>query len=77
MINSVLRLFPDAVRGHIDGTRRTSEPYIVAPIVDIEGDRAILDLDHARKQPDWTYDDEFSGKSPADRIDERAHYHGE
>ena len=27
---------------------------------------------HLRKQPDWSYGDGWSGKAPADLIDERA-----
>ncbi|MCU1430752.1 MAG: hypothetical protein JWL83_4752 [Actinomycetia bacterium] len=72
VIRSVLELFPDTVAAHIHHSHRASEPYVVAPIVDISGDRAVLDVQHTRKQPDWTYDDTWSGKTPADWIDERA-----
>jgi NADH:ubiquinone oxidoreductase subunit F (NADH-binding) len=74
VIGSVLGSFPDALRQHIDGTRRAVEPYLIAPIVDIEHDRAVLDVQHAAKQPDWTFDETYSGAAPADRIDERAQY---
>jgi hypothetical protein len=47
---------------------------VIAPIVDIDGDRAVLDEQHVAKQPDWTFDTTYSGASPADRIDERAAY---
>jgi NADH:ubiquinone oxidoreductase subunit F (NADH-binding) len=73
---SVLQRFPDAVRRHLEGAARPAEPYVVAPIVDIVDGRAVIDTQHARKQPDWTFDDTYSGASPADRIDERAHYRG-
>jgi hypothetical protein len=71
---SVLQQFPDVVRRHLDGAHRPAEPYLVAPIVDIVDGRAVIDVQHARKQPDWTFDSTYSGASPADRIDERAHY---
>jgi NADH-quinone oxidoreductase subunit F len=74
VISSVVQSFPGALRTHIDGTRHGSEPYVIAPIVDIVGDRAVIDLQHESKQPDWTFDATTSGKSPADRIDERADY---
>jgi hypothetical protein len=74
VIGSVLQSFPDAVRAHIDGRRGPVEPYLIAPIVDIVDNRAVLDVEHAGKQPDWTYDATWSGKTPADRIDERAEY---
>jgi NADH-quinone oxidoreductase subunit F len=76
VIGSVLKSFPEALRAHINGTRRAVEPYVVAPIVDIENDRAVLDVQHLAKQPDWTFDETYSGASPADRIDERAEYRG-
>jgi hypothetical protein len=35
---------------------------------------AVLDERHRDKRPDWTYDPEYSGKSPADLLDEhRSH----
>ena len=36
----------------------------------MEGDVAVLNEDHVRKQPDWTYDEEYSGQAPADRDTE-------
>ena len=72
VVASLLRLFPDRLRAHVEGHALPAEPYLVAPIVDIEHGRAILDVAHAGKQPDWTYDDTDSGAWPAARIDERA-----
>jgi NADH:ubiquinone oxidoreductase subunit F (NADH-binding) len=72
--NSVLQQFRDSLSTHLDGRRRAATPYLVAPIIDIQGERAVLDAHHASKQPDWTFDATNSGKSPADRIDERAEY---
>ena len=43
------------------------EPALVSELVDVEGDVAVLNEDHVRKQPDWTYDEEYSGQAPADR----------
>jgi NADH:ubiquinone oxidoreductase subunit F (NADH-binding) len=66
---SLLRLFPDEVK------ERTAEvdpldAVLIAPIVDLDGDRAVLDDRQRAKQPDWTYGDEDSGQSPADRVDQ-------
>jgi NADH:ubiquinone oxidoreductase subunit F (NADH-binding) len=74
VIGSVLRGFPDALRVHVDGRARASDPYVVAPIVDMVDGRAVLDVTHTSKQPDWQYHTTYSGKSPADLIDERAQY---
>jgi NADH-quinone oxidoreductase subunit F len=76
VVGSVLRTFPDAVRAHVEGHVGAVEPYLIAPIVDIVDGRAVLDLRHESKQPDWTYGPTYSGKAPADRIDERAMYEG-
>jgi NADH:ubiquinone oxidoreductase subunit F (NADH-binding) len=71
VVDSLLGLFPEAVRAHVDRRVPASEPYLVAPIADIVNGRAVLDLAVARRQPDWTYNDVDSGAWPAARIDER------
>jgi NADH:ubiquinone oxidoreductase subunit F (NADH-binding) len=75
VIGNLLRMFPEAVREHLDGARRAADAYVIASVVDIVDGRAIVDVGHERKQPDWTYNETTSGASPADRIDERAHHH--
>ena len=45
--------------------------YAVASLLDIDGGRAVVDQGHRRKQPDWTFDETYSGQSPADRLDQR------
>ena len=35
-------------------------------MLDIAGDTAVVNTDHVRKQPDWTYNEEDSGKLPVD-----------
>jgi NADH-quinone oxidoreductase subunit F len=71
VVNSLLELFPEVVRGHVDKHRHAADPYLVAPILEIEDGRALLDVEHARRQPDWTYNETDSGKWPAQRINER------
>ena len=49
-----------------------ADPYLVAPILEIEDGRArARRRPRPPKQPDWTYDETDSGKWPAQRIDER------
>ncbi|HVE46223.1 MAG TPA: NADH-ubiquinone oxidoreductase-F iron-sulfur binding region domain-containing protein [Acidimicrobiales bacterium] len=72
VVQSVLRLFPDAVQAHAAVGAPAAEPELIAAIVDLDGDRFVLDDAHAEKQPDWTFEDESSGQAPADRIDQRA-----
>jgi NADH:ubiquinone oxidoreductase subunit F (NADH-binding) len=69
VVESVLRLFPDSVRAHADQSAPAVTPELIVPILDLEGGTATLDEDHAGKQPDWTHDDEYSGQSPADKVD--------
>jgi len=68
VIGSVLELFPDVLRAHVEGRVDEVEPELVAPIVAFDGDRAVLDEGQRAKQPDWTYADVDSGQSPADRL---------
>jgi NADH-quinone oxidoreductase subunit F len=67
---SILRLFPDVVRSHLDTGSVAASPVLVAPLLDIVDGRAVLDEGHAGKQPDWTYEESDSGQSPADRRDD-------
>ena len=68
VIGSVLDLFPDVLRAHVEGRVAEIEPELIAPIVDFDGDRAVLDERQRDKQPDWTYGDVDSGQAPADRL---------
>jgi len=70
VVGSLLSLFPGALRAHLEGARAV-DPMLIAPIVDIRGGRARLDERHPAKQPDWTFDETYSGQSPADRLDQR------
>jgi len=47
-------------------TPRAVDPVPVPKIVDIREGVAVYDENQARKQPDWSYDDEWSGSFPAD-----------
>ncbi len=74
VVDSIVALFEDAFRDHVNDARLPAAPELIAPIVDIVDGRAVLDDREARKQPDWTYDEEYSGQFPADRLDDhRAH----
>ena len=57
VVESMLRLFPDNVRAHLDQTAEAVVPELIVPIVELDGDAARLDEDHATKQPDWTHDE--------------------
>jgi NADH-quinone oxidoreductase subunit F len=72
VVGSILRLFPDAVKAHLTGDVPEAEPELVAAMVDLDQGQARLDEEQRSKQPDWSYGDEDSGQSPADRLDTRA-----
>ncbi|MGQ0616057.1 MAG: NADH-ubiquinone oxidoreductase-F iron-sulfur binding region domain-containing protein [Acidimicrobiia bacterium] len=67
VLTSLLELFPEALAHHLDGSADPAEPELAAEIIDIVDGVAVLDEDHRRKQPDWTYGGSDSGQSPADR----------
>jgi NADH:ubiquinone oxidoreductase subunit F (NADH-binding) len=69
VVDSILRLFPDELAAHVDGRRGAGRPEMIVPILDIADDHAVLDERYAQKQPDWTFDDTYSGQSPADRTE--------
>ncbi|HVM41337.1 MAG TPA: NADH-ubiquinone oxidoreductase-F iron-sulfur binding region domain-containing protein [Acidimicrobiia bacterium] len=71
VVESVLRLFPDALQLHIDGDIGPAAPVLIAPLADIEDGVAIPEDRHAEKQADWTYDERWSGQAPVDRLETR------
>lgn len=70
VITSVLALLPARFHDHLERSIGAADIDLIAPILDIVDDRAVLDERHAAKQPDWTFDETYSGQSPADRIDQ-------
>jgi NADH:ubiquinone oxidoreductase subunit F (NADH-binding) len=70
VVSSALALFPDAVAGHAHGDAPAAEVELIVPIVDIVEGAAVLDDGQLAKQPDWSFDAEDSGQSPADRFDQ-------
>jgi len=70
VLASVLEQFPDDVQAHLGGGAAPVEPALIAELVDIVEDSALWDERHRQKQPDWTYDAEYSGQAPADRLGE-------
>ena len=72
VVGSILELFPDEVRAHATAELGQAPVELIAPILDIRDGRALLDERHLGKQPDWTYDEVYSGQAPADRVDQRS-----
>jgi NADH-quinone oxidoreductase subunit F len=70
VVTSLLDRFPDEVDRHLSGAAAPADVALIAELVDIRGDEAVVDEHHLGKQPDWTYDLEDSGQFPADRLDD-------
>ena len=70
LATSVIERFGDDVRAHVNGDAPTVEPELVAELADIADGQATLDEEHRDKQPDWSFGEEYSGKSPADLFAE-------
>jgi NADH-quinone oxidoreductase subunit F len=70
VVGSILQLFGEHLRAHVDGGASPVVPERIAPIVDIHDGVAALDERQDQKQPDWIYGETWSGQSPADRIDQ-------
>ena len=71
MLDSILRLFPDALRHHLQPGAAAVDPEAVVPIADLGGDgRFELDLTQLDKQLDWSFDPVDSGENPVDRLAE-------
>lgn len=66
VVQGMLADFPDAVQAHLDSAVDAVEPMVVAELVDLHDSVVEVDLGHADKQPDWTYETVYRGGSPAD-----------
>jgi NADH:ubiquinone oxidoreductase subunit F (NADH-binding) len=66
VLTSLLEHFPDEFDGHVTGSLQPVEPVLVAELLDIRNDQAIVDERHWRKQPDWTYNRSDSGTVPVE-----------
>jgi NADH-quinone oxidoreductase subunit F len=70
VVGSIADQFAAEISAHAARRGAPVAPELVAELVDIEGDEAVVDEHHRLKQYDWTFDEVDSGKSPADRLGE-------
>ena len=66
VIQSILDNFADEIDSHVRGTAPAATPELITTIVTIDKRQAVLDENHLAKQPDWTFEARWSGKTPAD-----------
>ena len=65
MVGSILERFGDEVRAHLQPGTDPVVPEVVVDLLDIDdAAQAVVDERFRDKQPDWTYDATWSGKSP-------------
>jgi NADH-quinone oxidoreductase subunit F len=55
VVASLLQAFPEDVVAHEEGTCPLRHDVVVPRVLDLTGDGFVFDLDHRRKQPDWSY----------------------
>ena len=67
VIQSVLDRFGDELEAHLAGAS-PREPALIAELVDIKGTVAVWEERFRQKQPDWTYQPEYSGQTPAEKY---------
>jgi NADH:ubiquinone oxidoreductase subunit F (NADH-binding) len=70
VIGSTFDLFPGAFEDHARGRAGPADPEFIAPIVDIDDGNVSLDEHQRTMQPDWTHDEVYSGKWPAELLDD-------
>jgi NADH:ubiquinone oxidoreductase subunit F (NADH-binding) len=71
VVGSILLNFDGEVQAHLARRAEPAAPMTVTELRDIDEGGARWDDDHVRKQPDWSYDAEWSGKVPADLMTDR------
>jgi NADH-quinone oxidoreductase subunit F len=73
VVGSILQTFDAQVTARFQPHDTPVDVHLIAELVDIGDQGATVDSSFAQKQPDWTYDEEDSGKTPVERFtDHRA-----
>jgi NADH:ubiquinone oxidoreductase subunit F (NADH-binding) len=74
VVEGLLRSFADLVDAHATGRAGPAMPTVVAELVDLTEVSVTIDERHAAKQPDWTYEPRWRGRTPVERFtDHRVH----
>lgn len=73
VVGSLLKAFDQQITAMFEPDATPVAVQLIAPLVDIGTQGATVDTTQADKQPDWTYDELDSGKTPVERFtDHRA-----
>src|SRR5581483_11841096 len=57
VVASILAAFGSHFEGHARDAVAVADPVPIAEILDLQGERVLIDTRQLRKQPDWSYDD--------------------
>ncbi len=68
VVGSLLNTFAQDVSARFEPGATPVEVHLVAALLDIAEQGAVVDSSFADKQPDWTYDEVDSGKTPVERF---------
>jgi NADH-quinone oxidoreductase subunit F len=72
VIGSLLSAFDREIAASFEPNVPAVGVHLIAGLVDIDDEGVTMDTSFATKQPDWTYDEVDSGKTPVERfIDHR------
>ncbi|MDQ1366836.1 MAG: NADH-quinone oxidoreductase subunit, partial [Acidimicrobiaceae bacterium] len=66
VLESILEQFPEEFDSHVSGVTEATEPALISELLDIRDGKAILDVRHLGKQPDWSYHTLDSGSVPVE-----------
>lgn len=74
VVASILERFDAELGARVEHTAPAGEDLPIVAMLELRDGVATLDEEFAHKQPDWTFGDHWSGKAPADRLDDhRSH----
>jgi len=68
VVGSILDRFGPQVTARFEPGAEAVPVHLVAALVDIEDTGEVVDTRFVDKQPDWTFDEVDSGKTPVDRL---------
>src|SRR4051794_1782617 len=68
VVGSILDSFESQVAARFAPGAESVPVHLVVPLVDIADKGEVVDASFARKQPDWTFDEVDSGKTPVERL---------
>ena len=71
VVGSIVAAFDDEVQAHLQRRVDPVGPAAVTELRGIDDGVARWDDDYGRRQPDWSHDEEWSGKTPADLFADR------